>query len=126
MKIGKFLLVWLLAAACANASASDAQNQKAAGFPMDSGHLPNVNSPGSIVPKPNKIRRNPVLRANFPDAKADVVDNMGATSTFAETEATNTPTPDQRLIVLAALGLIVLQLQRKHKSLLQRRITPSS
>jgi hypothetical protein len=126
MKIGKFLLVWLLAASCANASGSDVQSQKAAGFPVDSGRLANLNSPGSLVPKPNKMRRNPVLRANFPDAKADVLNDMGATSTFAKTEATNTPSPDQRLIVLAALGLIVLQLQRKHKSLLQRRITPSS
>jgi hypothetical protein len=128
MKIGKFLLVWLFAAACANASGSDAQSRQAAGFlPMDSERSSsNVSSRGSIVPKPNKIRRNLLLRANFPDTKVDVVGDMGATSTVVQQEATNTPAPDERLIVLAALGLIVLQLQRKHKSLLQRRLTPSS
>jgi len=93
---------------------------------MDSEHLSKTNSHGSIVPTPDTIKRNPVMRANFPYAKDDVVDEMRGTSTFAQQEATNTPTPDERLIVLAALGLIVLQLQRKHKSLLQRRITPSS
>ncbi len=127
MKIGKLLLVWLLAAASANASGSAAHGQQALGFlPTDSERFSDVNPPGSIAPKPNTIRSNPVLRANFPNANVDVVDDMGATSTFAQQEATNAATPDERLIVLAALGLIVLQLQRKHKSLLQRRITPSS
>jgi hypothetical protein len=127
MKIGKLLLVSLFTAACANASGSDSQIQRSGGFhPMDSERLSYVNSPGSIGPKPDKIGRNPVLRANFPSAKADVVDDMRATSAFAEQETASTATPDERLIVLAALGLIVLQLQRKHKSLLQRRITPSN
>jgi hypothetical protein len=127
MKIGICLVVWLSAVACAQARGSDVQNQQAVGFlPMASERLSNVNSPGYIVPKPNKIGRDPMLRANFSNAKADVVDDMRATSTFAQPEATNTTTPDQRLIVLAALGLVVLQLQRKHRSLLQRRITPSS
>lgn len=129
MKIGIGLLVWLLAAAYAQASGSDAQNQQAVGFlPMASERLSNVSAPGYVVPKPNKTRREPMLRANFSSAKAGVIDDVGATSTstFAHPEAANTATPDQRLIVLAALGLIVLQLQRKHKSLLRRRITPSS
>lgn len=126
MKIGKLLLVWLLAAASANASGSAAHGQQALGFlPTDSERFFDVNPPGSIAPKPNTLRGNPVLRANFPNANVDV-DEMGGTSTIAKQEATNTATPDERLIVLAALGLIVLQLQRKHKSLLQRRITPSS
>jgi hypothetical protein len=124
MKIGKLLLVWLLAAASAHAGGSAARGQEALGFlPTDSERFSDV-SP--IALKPNTIRRNPVLRANFPDAKVDVANGMRSTSTFSQQEATNTPTPDERLVVLAALGLIVLQLQRKHKSLLQRRITPSS
>jgi hypothetical protein len=127
MKIGKLLLLSLLAAASANASGSSAHGQQALGFlPTDSERLSELNPPGSIAPKPNTTRRNPVLRANFPNARVDIADDMRATSTFAQQEATNTATPDERLIVLAALGLIVLQLQRKHKSLLQRRITPSS
>jgi hypothetical protein len=127
MKIGKLLLVWLLAAASAHASGSAARGQEALGFlPTDSERFSDVNPVGSIAQKPNTMRRNPVLRANFPDAKVDVANGMRSTSTFSQQEATNTPTPDERLVVLAALGLIVLQLQRKHKSLLQRRITPSS
>jgi hypothetical protein len=124
MKFSKLLLIGMLAAACANANAQD---QPAVGsFAMDSELLSTVTSPGSIVPKPDKVRRNPVLRANFPNAQGGAINNMRDTSTFGQQEATNSPTPDQRLIVLAGLGLIVLQLQRKHKSLLQRRITPSS
>jgi hypothetical protein len=127
MKIGKLLLVWLFAAACANASGSAAQNQQTGGFlPMGSEQPSNVTSPGSIVPKPSKIKRNPLLQASFPNAKADVVDDMRATSTIVQQEAANAATPDQRLMALAALGLIALQLRRKHRSLLQRRISPSS
>ena len=123
MKIGKLLLVWLLAAASANASGS-VRKSNGSGSSRRTRSL--LCEPARVDRRSQHHQANPVLRANFPNANVDVVDDMGATSTFAQQEATNAATPDERLIVLAALGLIVLQLQRKHKSLLQRRITPSS
>jgi hypothetical protein len=39
-------------------------------------------------------------------------------------QAVKTETSDRRLIALVLIGLIVLQLRRRHKSLPQRRIVP--
>jgi hypothetical protein len=49
---------------------------------------------------------------------------MRETSTFVQQQAAKPGALDDCLIVLAALGLIVLQLRRKHNSLPQRRIAP--
>jgi hypothetical protein len=54
----------------------------------------------------------------------DMVKNLRATSYFVGKQAAKAATPNRWLITLAALGLIVLQLRRKHKSLPQRRIAP--
>jgi hypothetical protein len=119
MKIAGLLLLCIYAAAHANAAESDALNREPGGFfATDSQRVSNVSSPGSMVPKAINIRRNAAPNGG--------PDDMKATSTFVQQETTNTVTPDERLIVLVALGLIVLQLQRKHRSLLQRRVTPSS
>jgi hypothetical protein len=125
MKSCKLLLVYLLfAAAAASASASDGQNQQAVGsFPADSS-VSAVNSPAPTLPKSSKHGRNPTLRSSLSTIKGGVVKEMRATSTFVQQEAAKPGALDDWLIVLAALGLIVLQLRRKHKSLPQRRIAP--
>jgi hypothetical protein len=125
MRSYKLLLVCLLAAAYTSASASDAQNQQAGGSSsMDSESVPAVNSPAPTLPKPNKHARNPLLRSSLSNIKGGVVNQMRETSAFVQQQAAKPGVLDDCLIVLAAIGLIVLQLRRKHKSLPQRRITP--
>jgi hypothetical protein len=63
-------------------------------------------------------------QANVADFSSDVVKDMRATSAFVQEQATKAGTPDRWLIALAALGLVILQLRRKHRSLPQRRIAP--
>jgi hypothetical protein len=119
----KLLVICLLAAAYTGAHASDAQNQQAVGsIAIDSQSPSGVNSPAQTVPKPSNHGRNPALRSNLSNIKRGVVKEMRATSAFVQQEAAKPGTLDDWLIVLAALGLIVLQLRRKHKSLPQSRI----
>ena len=60
--------------------------------------------------------------AQTSDVVTDVVKDVRATSVFVQERASKAGTPDGWLIALAALGLIGLQLRRKHRSLPQRRI----
>jgi hypothetical protein len=121
----KLLLICLFAAASTGASISDAQNQQTVGsFAIGSQSLPGVNSPAPTVLKPSNHGRNPVLQSNLSNIKRGVVKEMRATSAFVQQEAAKPGALDDWLMVLAALGLIVLQLRRKHKSLPQMRITP--
>ncbi len=62
-------------------------------------------------------------QVNFSDFSGDVLRDIRATVLVQE-QAINAGTPNGWLIALAACGLVVLQLRRKHKSLPQRRIVP--
>ncbi len=125
MRNYKLLLVCLVAIAYASAISTDAHTQQAVGsFALDAQTLPRAKYSSPILPTPIKHGRSPMLRGHFPNIKGGVVTEMRATSAFVEREAAKTGTLDDWLIVLAAIGLIVLQLRHKHKSLPQRRITP--
>jgi hypothetical protein len=63
-------------------------------------------------------------QAGFADIRRHVVKDIKATSIFVQEQAAIAATPNRGLIVLAGLGLVVLQLRRKHRSLPQRRIAP--
>jgi hypothetical protein len=63
-------------------------------------------------------------QANFAEFSGDVVKDMKATSAFVQEQAAKAGAPNGWLIVLAAFGMVVLQLRRKHRSLPQRRIAP--
>jgi hypothetical protein len=63
-------------------------------------------------------------QANFAGFGGDVVKDMKATSAFVQEQASKAGAPNRWLIVLAACGMVVLQLRRKHRSLPQRRIAP--
>jgi hypothetical protein len=76
------------------------------------------------VVKAGKSRRKQVEQASLSDFRSGVVQEMRATSEFVEERAATAGTGDSWLVMLAALGLVVLQLRRKHKSLPQRRIAP--
>jgi hypothetical protein len=122
MRRCKLLLVCLFAIAYANASSSDAQTQQAeASLANDPITLPTMEPPARTLAK---LGGRPAPRGNFSSIKGRVVRKMRATSAFVQQQAANTGTFNGWLIMLAALGLIVLQLRHKHKSLPQRRITP--
>jgi hypothetical protein len=63
-------------------------------------------------------------QANFAEFSGDVVKDMKATTAFVQEQAAKAGAPNGWLIVLAAFGMVVLQLRRKHRSLPQRRIAP--
>jgi hypothetical protein len=60
-------------------------------------------------------------KAKLKGLKADVVKDVRATTAFVQ-QQTDATTPSRWLIGLAAFGLVLIQLRRKHKSLPQRRI----
>jgi hypothetical protein len=126
MKHRKLLLVRLIAIACAIVFASDAQTQQPVGpMSVTAESLSSVTSPAQFMPKPIKRGPNQVLQGSFPNIKGGMAKEMGATTAaMAEQQAQKKGALDNWLIALAALGLIVLQLRHKHKSLPQRRITP--
>jgi hypothetical protein len=49
---------------------------------------------------------------------------MRATKAFVKENVVKQESVDRKLMLLAAIGMIVLQLRRKHKSLPQRQIAP--
>ena len=120
----KLLVICLLAATYTGASASDAQNQQGAGSVSTDRSVSAANSAAPALPKPSKHGGNPTLRSSLSNIKGGVVKEMRATSTFVQQEAAKPGALDDWLIALSALGLIVLQLRRKHNSLPQRRIAP--
>jgi hypothetical protein len=67
-----------------------------------------------------------VLRAqgNLDGFRGTVVEDMRATKAFVKENVVKEESADRRLLLLAAMGMIVLQLRRKHKSLPQRQIAP--
>jgi hypothetical protein len=66
------------------------------------------------------------LRAqgNLDGLRGTVVKEMRATKAFVKETVVKEESADRWLMLLAAIGMIVLQLRRKHKSLPQRQIAP--
>jgi hypothetical protein len=131
MKRLHFLLICLFVTVHTNASAptnaisSDAQTQQAVGSgAINSTTLTAADSSGQTAPVPGKIQRKPVAHAGLSKIKRGVVKEIKATTAFVQQQADKTETSDRRLIALVLIGLIVLQLRRRHKSLPQRRIVP--
>lgn len=56
--------------------------------------------------------------------RGTVVNEMRATKAFVKETVVKHEAVDRALMLLAAFGMIALQLRRKHKSLPQRRIAP--
>jgi hypothetical protein len=131
MKRFHFLLICVLVTVHTNASArtsavsSDAQTQQAVGSSaIDSTTLTKADFSAQTAPVPNKIQQKPVAHARLSKIKRGVVKEIKATTAFVQQQAVKTETSDGRLIALVLIGLVVLQLRRKHKSLPQRRIVP--
>ncbi len=121
----KIVLVCVFGAVYASASNSDSYGEPAAaslaGNPA-SLHAASVAAQSAVTP--GKLRRKRVEQANLASFGGGVVQEIRATSALVEERAAKAGTSDSWLIMLAALGLVVLQLRRKHKSLPQRRIAP--
>jgi hypothetical protein len=125
MKSYHFLLILVLATSHASASSSDAPIQPAhISFAMNSASASAVNFSAQTALIAGGLRGTEITQANLADFRGNVVDDMRATSAFVQEQAAKAGTPDGWLIALAAFGLVVLQLRRKHKSLPQRRIAP--
>lgn len=129
MKRFHFLLVGLFVTVNSNAHTSaiksDAQTQQAVGASANnSTTLTKADSAAQSAPVGSKIQHKPVARAGLSKIKSGVVKEIKATSAFVQQQAANAETTDGRLIALVLVGLVVLQLRRKHKSLPQRRIVP--
>jgi hypothetical protein len=129
MKRLHFLLICLFVTVHTNASArtsaisSDAQTQQAvASSGISSTTLTTADSSAQTVP--SSIQHKPVAHARLSKIKRGVVKEIKATTAFVQQQAVKTETSDRRLIALVLIGLIVLQLRRRHKSLPQRRIVP--
>jgi hypothetical protein len=56
--------------------------------------------------------------------RGTVVKEMRATEAFVKANVVKEQSADRRLMLLAAIGMIALQLRHKHKSLPQRQIAP--
>jgi len=63
-------------------------------------------------------------QANLTGFRGTVVKEMRATKAFVKKTVVKEESADSWLMLLAAIGMIVLQLRRKHNSLPQRQIAP--
>jgi hypothetical protein len=63
-------------------------------------------------------------QSNLKALRGTVVSEMRATKAFVKENVVKEESADRGLMLLAAVGMIVLQLRRKHKSLPQRQIAP--
>jgi hypothetical protein len=125
MKRCQSLLICVLAMFSASADSSDTRPLPPyASFALNSATATAVDFSAQNALSAGRLRGAWTPQANVADFSSDVVKDVRATSVFVQEQATKAGTPDGWLIALAALGLVVLQLRRKHRSLPQRRIAP--
>ncbi len=130
MKSLRLFLVCMLAAASAAAANSESRmHSPHASFTKHAAHVSAIDFSaqaalnGSMLPlTTDMLLGSAAARINFSDFRGDVERDVRATSAFVRKQAAKARAHDGRLIALAACGLVVLQLRRKHKSLPQRRI----
>jgi hypothetical protein len=123
--LGQLALVCVFAAAHASAANSESHTQPAtASLAGNAANLHTTGFASQSAVKPGKLRHKQLEQANLAGFGGGVVQEMRATSALVEERAAKAATSDSWLVVLAALGLVVLQLRRKHNSLPQRRIAP--
>jgi len=112
----KSLLICALAMFSASAESSRTLPlQPYTSFAVDSAAASGPDFSAQTAMSAGRLRAPWAAEANFADFGGDMIRDIRATSAG---------TPNGWLIALAAFGLVVLQLRRKHKSLPQRRIFP--
>lgn len=120
MKHNKALLLCLLMVSGVRADSLDSRP------PANPRLAANITTAQSPQARPNAAWKGDrtMTKTKFAGLKADVVKDVRDTSVFMQDRANIANTPSRWLIGLAACGLVVIQLRRKHKSLPQRRIAP--
>ena len=121
----KTLLILICIAAIASSSSTVAVGQPSFGPTADN----SVSGVALKGPAPGAQRvhaKQATLRTqgNFDGIKSTVVKEMRATKAFVRENVIKEESVDRKLMLLAAIGMIVLQLRRKHNSLPQRQIAP--
>jgi hypothetical protein len=125
MKRCQSLLICVLATFSASANSSDARPlPHHASLAVNSATATAVDVSAQTALSAAKLRGALTPQAKVADFSRDVVEDVKATTVFVQEQATKVATLDRWLIALAALGLVVLQLRRKHRPLPQRRIAP--
>jgi hypothetical protein len=118
MKRCQSLLICVLATFSASADSSDARPLPPyTSFAVNSAAATAVDFSAQTALSAGMLRGAWIPQANVVDLGSDVVKDMRATSVFVQEQAAKAGTPDCWLIALAALGLVVLQLRRKHRPL---------
>jgi hypothetical protein len=117
MKRSQTLLICVLATFSASADSSDAPLPPYASFAVNSAAATAVDFSAQTALSAGMLRGAWIPQTNVVDLSSDVVKDMRATSVFVQEQAAKAGTPDCWLIALAALGLVVLQLRRKHRPL---------
>jgi hypothetical protein len=121
----KTLLILICIAGISSPCSSAAVSQSSFGPAVDN----SVNRVASENAAPATQRahgKQTALRAqgNLDGFRGTVVKEMRATKAFVKENVVKQESVDRKLMLLAAIGMIVLQLRRKHKSLPQRQIAP--
>ena len=124
MKRRQSLLICALAIFSATAHSSGTRPLPApasrAAYPPSAG----VDYTAQTTVRAGRLRGVSTTRTHLADLGGDMVKDIRETSAFVQEQAIKAGTPNGWLIALAACGLVILQLRRKHKSLPHRRISP--
>ena len=83
-----------------------------------------LNGPAPDAQRVHGKQTAPRVQGNLDGFRGTVVKEMRATKAFVKENVVKQESADRKLMLLAAIGMIVLQLRRKHKSLPQRQIIP--
>jgi hypothetical protein len=111
------------------AAVSSASGTVAIGSPSYSPTAENSIS-GAVLERPTAVaqrahgKQMTRPQANLTGFRGTVVKEMRATKAFVKKNVVKEQSADSWLMLLAAIGMIVLQLRRKHNSLPQRQIAP--
>ena len=121
----KTLLIMVCIAAIASSSSTVAVGQPAFG-PTTDNSVSGValESPAPAAQRVHGKQTAPRAQSNLDGLRGTVVKEMRATKAFVKENVVKQESADRKLMLLAAIGMIVLQLRRKHKSLPQRQIAP--
>ena len=120
----KTVLILICVAAFFSPSNTAATDYKSYGATLDN----KVSKVALEIPAPAaqhaRGQTTPRAQGNSGGFRGTVVKEMRATKAFVKENVVKEESVDRKLMLLAAIGMIVLQLRRKHKSLPQRQIAP--
>jgi hypothetical protein len=119
--------IFLVCIAATFSASSTAATDPISSYGPTANHSIGGGAPEGSAPAAQRMRgKQTSLRAqtNLAGFKGTVVKEMRATKAFVKENVVKQGSADRKLMLLAAIGMIVLQLRRKHKSLPQRQIAP--